>query len=83
MTTLLSNGAARAIAYDWHGGQVSALYGFASTGRCTDWQLPQAVNEVQHEIGCLPGGRAHSDFRRLRNLLAYLEDDAARRGIEV
>lgn len=80
---LLSNHAARAIAYDWHGGQASGLYSFASTGRTTDVGIDHAIREVRYELAHLPGGAAHSDHRRLRNLLAYLEDDAHIRGLVI
>jgi len=33
---VISTDNARRIAYDWHGGMMSALYGFASTGRIRD-----------------------------------------------
>lgn len=85
MTTrvLLSQGAARAIAYDWHGGQASGLYSFASTGEPTDDGLERAIREVRDDIAHLPGGASHSEHRRLRNLVAYLEHEARARGIEV
>lgn len=81
MKTLLSTDAARAIAYDWHGGQVTGLYSFASTGQPTDTGLEDAICEVNWELAHLPGGASHSEYRQLRNLLAYLEAEARNRGM--
>ena len=44
MTTTTKHVAQR-IASDWHGGQSSALYSFASTGTVTEWTLIEAERE--------------------------------------
>jgi len=41
---------ARAIAADWHGGQWSALYAFASSGVLNAAQEPQCLTEVEYEL---------------------------------
>ncbi|MFY7069017.1 hypothetical protein ACOQFV_24435 [Nocardiopsis changdeensis] len=43
---------ARSIAADWHGGQASALYSFASSGRVTDPdRLRAEINECRRHAG--------------------------------
>lgn len=76
---LYTLGTARCVAYDWHGGQRSGLYSFASTGEPTTPDLHRAIAEVSHDRAHLPGGSGHSDFRSLGNLLAYLEHMLAER----
>lgn len=46
----LSDGAARRIASDWHGGQASALYMLASTGATTDPRY--SVDDLLAEVEC-------------------------------
>lgn len=78
-TPLLSLGAARALAYDWHGGQRSGLYSFASTGEPYTRDLERAIDEVSYDRAHLRGGPAHSEHRALGNLLAFLGHMLAQR----
>lgn len=56
---------ARSLAYEWHGGQWSPLYAFASSGLVKE---PTALrNEI---VSCL-GVSDSADREALKNLLAY------------
>jgi hypothetical protein len=49
---------ARTIAADWHGGQWSALYAFASSGKLEAAQAPLCLTEIAENLGnktILPG----------------------------
>jgi hypothetical protein len=49
---------ARTIAADWHGGQWSALYGFASSGKLDAAQVPLCLDEIEENLeneNTLPG----------------------------
>lgn len=62
---MIATSEARRIASEWHSGQTSALYAFASSGSIT----PNLVHEIQIEInGCvMPGNLAE-----LHALLEYV-----------
>lgn len=72
----------RAVAYDWHGGQRSALYGLASTGRYdTDkthaWDKYDLLREIDTELRPTPqwweppAAERHR-LRALREWVAWL-----------
>lgn len=59
---------ARAIAADWHGGQASPLYSFASTGKM-HYPFKRYYEEV---MGCLRGAD-EEQAKKLDALLSYLQ----------
>lgn len=84
MTARITDGQARRIASDWHGGQWSPLYMLASTGATKDsrYRLSDVVVAIQREL--LPERLAESERlfpgagRDLRALLAYVRAAGAR-----
>lgn len=73
----ITDGQARRIAGEWHGGMSSALYSFVSTGTITD----RAILEVDAEIRHLRSQQedlqrsmySRQSMRDLKALQAYLE----------
>lgn len=70
--------AARDTAYEWHGGQYSALYSFASTD-CTIWSEEHRSSLVQDINSCIQRETASTDkdqeevLEALNNLLAVVK----------
>lgn len=62
----MTNEEARATAYEWHGGQWSPLYAFASSGLVKD---PIALH---NEIVFCSRTTDATDKKELKNLLAYV-----------
>jgi hypothetical protein len=60
----------RRIAYDWHGGQSSPLYSFASTGKV--WDEVHRERLKTELAGCLTESSA-DDEAELMRLVAYVE----------
>lgn len=61
---MITTSEARRIAGEWHGGQASALYAFASSGSIT----PNLISEIKFEIA-----QAVAPGEAIRELLALLE----------
>lgn len=55
MTDMITDAMARRIAMDWHGGQISALYSFGSTGGIRD--LGALRGEISRELQTLDVGK--------------------------
>lgn len=62
---------ARAIAADWHGGQRSGLYAFASSGQLLPEQELQCIAEIERDL--TNAGIGRSQAKRLQQLKAYFE----------
>jgi len=61
---------AKEIAADWHGGQWSALYAFASSGKADAAQAPLCLAELEENLGnknILPG-----QAKRLKRLKRFI-----------
>lgn len=69
---MISVARARKIASDWHGGQSSALYAFASSGMLP---VPGARSEVKRDIRMaeITPGYTTRDVKELRSLLDFIE----------
>lgn len=75
---LVGDGAARVIASDWHGGQASQLYSFASTGAVVDCQGLRT--EIQRELK--DRLTDSEEFLVLEALLSYVEHHEGRERVE-
>lgn len=69
---------ARMLGYDWHGGQTSPLYSFASTGGVvhTEEHREKLVEEVSEDIAWCeanPHTEEAADLPRLRELLDFVK----------
>jgi hypothetical protein len=62
---------AKIIAADWHGGQWSALYAFASSGLFNSAQEPLCLTEVKNSLN--DNGISPVQAKRLQRLKAYFE----------
>ncbi|PAW95066.1 hypothetical protein CKK33_16820 [Mucilaginibacter sp. MD40] len=62
---------AKAIAADWHGGQWSALYAFASGGLLNTAQEPLCLAEVLENLN--ENGVSKRQTKRLQMLKTYFE----------
>lgn len=62
---------AQAIAADWHGGQWSALYAFASSGEITAAQEPLCLAEIEDNLNNNSTGA--EQVERLRQLKLFLQ----------
>lgn len=74
----ISDGQARRIAGEWHGGMASGLYSFVSTGTITDRAIREVDAEIAHITGNTDLDYATPSYRataraELRALQAYLE----------
>ncbi len=70
----LTHTQARQLAYDWHGGQSSALYAFASSG------LVERLHKLLAEVSANQMAAAsQSDVRDLARLYRYVEQDLEHR----
>lgn len=58
------------IASAWHGGQWSALYSFASTGKV--WDEDHRARLITEIDECAPLAETPTDAEELRNLRAYI-----------
>lgn len=75
----ITDGQARVIASQWHGGQTSALYSFASTGTIdaeTDDTASRLVWEITREIDAV--GALVAESEGLEALRAYVAQHGAR-----
>lgn len=63
---MITKSEAQRIAADWHGGQTSALYVFASSGTL---QKKQALREIDQTIYCQP---CESNVSELNQLKEYV-----------
>ncbi len=84
----ISDGRARRIASDWHGGQGSALYMFASTGATRDKRYTVEDVRIAIEYQLLPHIVADSERHwphageELRELYAYVKSVGNRGPVE-
>lgn len=69
---------AKAIAAEWHGGQWSALYAFASSGVINAAQEPHCLSEIENELNSteLVAGQR----RRLERLKEFINDKIQENG---
>lgn len=78
----ITDGQARVIASQWHGGQFSALYTFASSGATVlwddDWQSEDPLARIRGEIT----QDLNPEHPELEALLAYVERVGARSPVE-
>ena len=62
---------ARAIAAEWHGGQWSALYAFASGGVLNTAQKPHCLTEIINELNST--GLSAKERRHLESLKEFIK----------
>jgi hypothetical protein len=62
---------AQAIAADWHGGQWTALYAFASSGQLQAAQEPLCLAEIAENLSNSPISPVQ--FKRLQSLKRFFE----------
>lgn len=74
----ISDGKARRIASEWHGGQGSALYSFTSTGTITD----DLVSEIRSELVSAILGTNIEERKVLQDLLTYAKAHGMRGPVE-
>lgn len=80
---MISDGAARRIASEWHGGQRCPLLSFATTGMIDDLVQEAVQREIAHlsgnsDIDLAADGYAASARADLEALAAYLEEEGHR-----
>ncbi|QEM07895.1 hypothetical protein DIU31_031950 [Mucilaginibacter rubeus] len=69
---------AKAIAADWHGGQWSALYAFASGGVLNGAQEPRCLSEITNELNNT--NLAAKQRRRLERLKEFINHQILENG---
>lgn len=67
---MIRNTKARTLAYEWHGGQDSPLYAFASSGLVKD--VEALLQEIQHNLHWAQQQQMTVYARELQQLEAYI-----------
>jgi hypothetical protein len=62
---------ARNIAADWHGGQLTMLYAFASSGIFDASQVPLCLEEIEENLNTVTKNRGQA--KRLNQLKTYIK----------
>jgi hypothetical protein len=79
---MITDGQARRIAGEWHGGMSSDMYSFVSQGRITDGTQDEVEAEVRHfrtqPLDLRESVAVVEALRDLTALLTYLEDSGHR-----
>ena len=80
---MITDTEARRIASEWHGGQGSALYAFASTGAIREgsdegWDYNECAMEIYEEIAATTSYEELNPMTDMNNLLEYIQANGPR-----